>query len=186
MHCTCPLSGVERTTSGVELHSRLRRNDFLKISRLERSLKMRWGKQWGKQIAPSRIISRLSYTLNGWGDYPVKIRFAMLTVACLLLLAPTQSMAVYLTYAQWAALPEPARTAYAAGSFDAIVDVAESAEVAAIAMHITKCIGNAKMSSRQLAENTMQFASTHPKVQTGTVPAAMFAYLVEACGRPKK
>ena len=51
LRCTCPLSGVERTTIGGELHLHLCRSDLLKFSRLEQSQKTRWGKHWGKQFA---------------------------------------------------------------------------------------------------------------------------------------
>jgi len=54
LHCTRPLSGVERTTVGGKLHLRLCRNDLLKISRPERSKKTRWGKHWGKQLRVSK------------------------------------------------------------------------------------------------------------------------------------
>jgi hypothetical protein len=49
MHRSCPLSGVKRTNVGGELHSRLRRNDFVKFFAIVGSEKTRRGKQWGKQ-----------------------------------------------------------------------------------------------------------------------------------------
>ena len=94
------LLGVERTTIGGGFHLRLRRSDLLKIPRLEQSQKTRWGKQWGKQFAPSRIISRLSYTLNGWGDYLVKFRFAILAGVCLLAGCASQPSTSSMSYAR--------------------------------------------------------------------------------------
>ena len=50
LRCTCPLSGVERTTFGGELHLHLRRSDLSNISRPAWSEKTRRGKQRGKQF----------------------------------------------------------------------------------------------------------------------------------------
>jgi hypothetical protein len=50
VHCTCPLSGVERTNFGGELHLCLRRNDLLKFCARNGSGKTRWGKHRGKHF----------------------------------------------------------------------------------------------------------------------------------------
>jgi hypothetical protein len=59
VHCTCPLSGVERTNFGGQLHLRLRHNDLLKISRLIGSGKTRWGKQRGKQFDQADALAKI-------------------------------------------------------------------------------------------------------------------------------
>ena len=116
----------------------------------------------------------------GSGGKPVITRI----IAVLLRLMPVPALANFLSYSQWTAMPAEPRAAYIAGSFDALVSVVDSAAGIESRQHYTRCIENAKMSNRQLAENIMQFASTRPALQTGNVPTAMIGYLIEACGKP--
>jgi hypothetical protein len=93
----------------------------------------------------------------------------------------------FLTYSQWAALPENVRGMYIVGAVDQFTTIAggEGDKIAiSYALHYSNCLGRAKMNGAQLANNVINFVSSHPDLQTGSVPAALMAYLLAACGEP--
>jgi hypothetical protein len=94
--------------------------------------------------------------------------------------------ATFLTYSQWAALPDNVRGMYIEGAVDQFTAIVLEGDKIAIryATHYSNCLGQAKMNSTQLANNVINFVSSHPDLQTGSVPAALMAYLLVACGQP--
>jgi hypothetical protein len=105
-------------------------------------------------------------------------------IAVLLLLAPLPAVGAYFTYAEWAALSPELRALYMAGTFDTFIStMAAQDDGGSVGRHYASCIKQAAMNVGQLSENILQFASTRPQLQTGTVLQAMADYLIAACGR---
>jgi hypothetical protein len=103
------------------------------------------------------------------------------TIVVITLVSPAS--ATFYTYAEWVALPEYGRGLYIAGLFDALVSIFRPEDYRT-ASHYRQCIGDAKMTNAQLAENVRVYASSHPNLQGQPVAGAFIAYLIQLCGKP--
>jgi hypothetical protein len=106
---------------------------------------------------------------------------AVATIVVIALASPAS--ATFYTYAQWSALPEYGRAMYIAGLYDGLVSIFRP-EDHWIASHYRQCIGDAKMTNGQLAENIRAYASARPNLQGQPVTGAFIAYLIQLCGKP--
>jgi hypothetical protein len=109
-------------------------------------------------------------------------------VILLALLVSPLAHAYFVTYQQWLAMPEGARTAYITGAFDGYLYddsqffVRQQWEVDAT-FHYETCLSKARMTSGQLAVNVMNFARDKPELHTQPVQHALMNYLFAACGK---
>jgi hypothetical protein len=104
------------------------------------------------------------------------------TLALLFLwFAPYPAEAQYFNYLQWSALPPIPRAAYIAGVFDSLTGYSVN-EVES--KHYFTCLERAAIKNTQLADNVIQYASTHSALQKGSVQKALLQYLTAACGKP--
>jgi hypothetical protein len=104
------------------------------------------------------------------------------TLALLFILfASYPAEAQYFNYLQWSALPPIPRAAYIAGVFDSLTGYSTN-EVES--KHYFTCLERAAIKNTKLADNLMQYASTHPALKRGSVQKALLQYLIAACGKP--
>lgn len=80
---------------------------------------------------------------------------------------PSTAYAVFLTYAQWAALAQDERIAYIEGAFDSLITFTSDTKSRAMARHYLDCLVQTKMTNQQLAENVRRFADFSPVCKKG-------------------
>jgi hypothetical protein len=112
------------------------------------------------------------------------LRAAVVLIA---LLVSSGAHANFLPYQTWAAESEVYRRAYIAGSFEALLAFTSDEGKPprySHALHYSRCIAAAEMTDGQLAANVLNFAKGKPELHTGSLQAALLAYLIAACGAP--
>jgi hypothetical protein len=79
----------------------------------------------------------------------------------------------FMGYSEWAAMSVNARALYIAGAFDTLVSiVSPNPNDIGTAIHYQTCLTDSKMTNKQLADNIVAYASSHPHLQKGTVQTA--------------
>jgi hypothetical protein len=98
-----------------------------------------------------------------------------------LLAATVTAHADFFNYLQWERLPVERRSAYIAGSLDALVRSGVDDEGRPVLQHFGGCMNRSQMSTVELADNVRAFVNVRPALKTGSMPDALFLYLLELC-----
>ena len=106
-------------------------------------------------------------------------RLATAVVAAVFSLAALPN---FFTYAEWLRLPDDGRSAYIAGTFDALINHYDDDARRVVAQHYSRCVARSQLSSAQLSENLKRYVNVRPELQAGTVQTAHLKYLQDLCG----
>jgi hypothetical protein len=121
------------------------------------------------------------------------IRRTIIALTALLISSTAQSE--FYTYQRWLTLPLSARALHIAGIFDAtvsdgmLIDTLGDPLLRSVGtqwLHFDRCVNRSQMTDFQLAANVADFAKDKPKLQIGSVQAALVQYLAATCGEPPK